>query len=73
MDNNNVNKKTSLDELKKVTREHFLRELDIMEMILNLSRDDVREFRKWYITQPYVKGIGDIQEICQTKNNKLND
>ncbi len=61
---------TTLEELKQFTIQHMKKELDIMEMMLQLNNDHAQEFHKWYINYPYCKGIRKIQDLV--KRGKTN-
>ena len=57
--------KTSIEELKRIVESHMRKELDIMEMTLNLDKNDIEEFHRWYISHPYSKGIKELQDrVC---------
>jgi hypothetical protein len=61
----------SLDELKKIVENHLSNELDLMQMIFDLDKNDVEQFYEWYINHPYRKGIGEIKEIVrQARTNR---
>ncbi|MDR4491607.1 MAG: hypothetical protein R2685_12015 [Candidatus Nitrosocosmicus sp.] len=59
--------KTTLEELKEITRQHMKKELDIMEMMFYLKDNEVNDFYQWYINHPYCKGIREIQEFVKQR------
>jgi hypothetical protein len=61
--------KKSLKKLKKVVEAHMKKELDIMEMTLNLDKNEIEEFHRWYISHPYSKGIRELQDFVRTRTN----
>jgi hypothetical protein len=67
-----VTTKVTLPDLKKIVEEHMKEELDIMEIILDLDKNTVEEFTKWYISHPYCKGIEELREIVGRRTNQQN-
>ena len=51
-----------LRELKKVVEEHMKQELEIMKIILTLDKESIEDFKRWYISHVYYKGIGELIE-----------
>ena len=43
---------TKLDSLKKLAESHMQREVDIMEMIMDLDKKDIELFYIWYVNHP---------------------
>jgi hypothetical protein len=58
-----------LDDLKKVAELHMQKEVDIMEMVMNLNNKDIELFYRWYINHPYSKGIRELQQIVRNKTD----
>jgi hypothetical protein len=58
-----------LDDLKKVAELHMQKEVDIMEMVMNLDNNDIELFYRWYINHPYSKGIRELQQIVRNKTD----
>ena len=51
-----------LRELKKVVEEHMKQELEIMKIILTFDKESIVDFKRWYISHVYYKGIGELIE-----------
>lgn len=58
-----------LDDLKKVAELHMQKEVDIMEMVMNLNNNDIELLYRWYINHPYSKGIRELQQIVRNKTD----
>jgi hypothetical protein len=58
-----------LDDLKKVAELHMQKEVDIMEMVMNLDNNDIELFYRWYINHPYSQGIRELQQIVRNKTD----
>jgi hypothetical protein len=52
-----------LVKLKEVVDQQLRKELDILEVILQMEKTDLQAFHKWYINHPYYKGIREVKEI----------
>jgi hypothetical protein len=60
---------TKLNDLKKVAESHMQKEVDIMEMVMELDNNDIELFYRWYINHPYSKGIRELQQIVRNKTD----
>lgn len=60
---------TKLDSLKKLAESHMQREVDIMEMIMDLDKKDIELFYIWYINHPYSQGIRELQGIVRNQTD----
>ena len=60
---------TKLDDLKKVAESHMQKEVDIMEMVMELDNNDIELFYRWYINHPYSQGIRELQRIVRNKTD----
>jgi hypothetical protein len=60
---------TKLDYLKKVAESHMQKEVDIMEMVMELDNNDIELFYRWYINHPYSQGIRELQQIVRNKTD----
>jgi hypothetical protein len=60
---------TKLDDLKKVAESHMQKEVDIMEMVMELDNNDIELFYRWYINHPYSQGIRELQQIVRNKTD----
>jgi glutamyl-tRNA reductase len=59
----------NLDDLKKVAESHMQKEVEIMEMVMELDNNDIELFHRWYINHPYSKGIRELQQIVRNKTD----
>jgi hypothetical protein len=57
-----VSENVELRDLKKIVEEHMKQEIEIMKIILTLEKESVEDFRRWYISHVYYKGIGELIE-----------
>jgi len=60
---------SKLDDLKKVAESHMQKEVDIMEMVMELDNNDIELFYRWYINHPYSQGIRELQQIVRNKTD----
>ena len=60
---------TKLDSLKKLAESHMQREVDIMEMIMDLDKKDIELFYIWYSNHPYSQGIRELQGIVRNQTD----
>ena len=60
---------TKLDDLKRVAESHMQKEVDIMEMVMELDNNDIELFYRWYINHPYSQGIRELQQIVRNKTD----
>ena len=58
-----------LDDLKKVAESHMQKEVDIMEMVMELDNNDIELFYRWYSNHPYSQGIRELQQIVRNKTD----
>ena len=49
---------TKLNDLKKVSELHMQKEVDILEMVMELDNNDIELFHRRYINHSYSLGIG---------------
>jgi hypothetical protein len=59
----------TLDEIKKVVIDQLKTELDIMEMLFSLKKDEISEFDNWYRSHPYYRGIQEVVQIVRGGTN----
>ena len=57
-----MSENVELRDLKKIVEEHMKQEIEIMKIILTLEKESVKDFRRWYISHVYYKGIGELIE-----------
>mgnify|MGYP001606478529 CR=1 FL=1 len=65
-----VPQRSVLDRLKRKTETHLRRELQIMAVVLKLSKEDAGRFLKWYLRHPYRRGIKEVVEIVRSKHRE---
>ena len=49
--------------MQELVDQQLRKEIDILEAILQMDKDDFQGFDKWYINHPYYKGIREVIEI----------
>ncbi|MGI0043929.1 MAG: hypothetical protein ACRD47_09475 [Nitrososphaeraceae archaeon] len=57
----------NINDLKKDAELHMQKEVEIMEMVMELDNNDIELFHRWYINHPYSKGIRELQQIVRNK------
>jgi hypothetical protein len=61
---------TKLNDLKKVAELHMQKEVDILEMVMELDNNDIELFHRWYINHPYSLGIRELQQIVRNQTDR---
>jgi hypothetical protein len=59
----------NINDLKKDAELHMQKEVEIMEMVMELDNNDIELFHRWYINHPYSKGIRELQQIVRNKTD----
>ncbi|MGH9953594.1 MAG: hypothetical protein ACRD5J_18390 [Nitrososphaeraceae archaeon] len=61
---------TKLNDLKKGAELHMQKEVDILEMVMELDNNDIELFHRRYINHPYSLGIRDLQQIVRNQTDR---
>jgi hypothetical protein len=61
---------TKLNDLKKVSELHMQKEVDILEMVMELDNSDIELFHRWYKNHPYSLGIRELQQIVRNQTDR---
>jgi hypothetical protein len=61
---------TKLNDLKKVAELHMQKEVDILEMVMELDNSDIELFHRFYINHPYSNGIRELQQIVRNQTDR---
>ena len=61
---------TKLNDLKKVAELHMQKEVDILEMVMELDNNDIELFHRLYINHPYSLGIRELQQIVRNQTDR---
>jgi hypothetical protein len=59
----------NINDLKKDAELHMQKEVEIMEVVMELDNNDIELFHRWYINHPYSKGIRELQQIVRNKTD----
>lgn len=59
----------NINDLKKDAELHMQKEVEIMEMVMELDNNDIELFHRWYSNHPYSKGIRELQQIVRNKTD----
>jgi hypothetical protein len=61
---------TKLNDLKKVSELHMQKEVDILEMVMELDNSDIELFHRWYKNHLYSLGIRELQQIVRNQTDR---
>jgi len=61
---------TKLNDLKKGAELHMQKEVNILEMVMELDNSDIELFHRWYINHPYSLGIRELQQIVRNQTDR---